>query len=237
MSQNLELSFVMPCLNEEKTIGRCVEGCLAALKKYKIRGEVVVCDNGSTDKSAQIAKSKGASRVVVEKKRGYGNACITGLNEARGKYLLKLDADCSYDPLEVDRFVKHLRQGYSVVMGSRYKGKILPGAMPWSHRYIGNPILTLTANLLCGAGVSDLCCGMKAFSREAYHKFDFQSPGMEFGPETTIKTRQVGLDIKEVPITYSPDGRDRKSNLNQWRDGFRDILFIVKESKLFKDYS
>lgn len=122
-------------------------------------------------------------------------------------------------------------------MGSRYKGEILPGAMPWSHRYIGNPILTLIANLFCSAGVSDLCCGMKAFSRKAFRKLDFQSPGMEFGPETTIKTRQVGLKLKEVPITYFPDGRDRKSNLNQWRDGFRNIHFIVKESKLFKEYS
>lgn len=229
----IELSLVMPCLNEEETIGRCVKNCFAALKKYKIKGEVVVCDNGSTDKSAIIAKKLGA-RVVYEKKRGYGNACIRGLKEAKGKYLLKLDADGSYDPFETNKFINYLRQDYDVVMGSRLKGDILPGSMPWSHRYIGNPVLTLAANILCDARISDLCCGMKSFSRDAFHKMHLSSPGMEFGPETTIKARQAGLSLKEVPITYYPDGRIRKSNLNQWRDGFRDIKYIFTESVFFK---
>jgi len=235
-SSSLELSLVMPCLNEEKSIGDCVKKCKAALKKYKIQGEVVVCDNNSSDRSRDIAAKNGA-RVVIEKKRGYGNACIKGLKEGRGKYLLKLDADGSYDPDEINKFIKHLREGYDVVMGSRFKGKILPGAMPWSHQYIGNPVLTLTANLICGAKISDLCCGMKAFSKEAFKRIKLTSPGMEFGPETTIKTRQVGATLKEVPITYHPDKRARKSNLNQWRDGLRDIRYIISESKFFKKYS
>mgnify|MGYP001578493928 CR=1 FL=1 len=231
----LELSIVIPCLNEEKTVGSCVEQSLAALKKYKIRGEVVVCDNNSTDRSAAIAKRTGA-RVVVEKKPGYGNACIRGLKAARGKYLLKLDADGSYDPFELDKFLKHLRQGWEVVMGSRYKGRILPRAMPWSHQYIGNPILTMAANIFCKGGISDLCCGMKAFTAAAFRKMKLNTPGMEFGPETTIRARQNGLSLKEVPISYHTDGRLRKSNLNQWRDGIRDFVFILRESKMFNKY-
>ncbi len=233
--KNIELSLVMPCLNEERTIGNCVKNCFKALKKHKINGEVVVCDNNSSDKSKEIAKKLGA-RIIIERNRGYGNACITGLKKAKGKYLLKLDADGSYDPVEIDRFIRLLREGYDVVMGSRYKGKILPGSMPWSHQYIGNPVLTLTANLFCSTHISDLCCGMKAFSKNAFQKMNLSSPGMEFGPETTIKARQAGVSLKEVPITYHPDGRIRKSNLNQWRDGLRDISFILKESKLFKTY-
>jgi len=229
----VELSLVMPCLNEERTIGNCVKQCFQALKTYKIRGEVVVCDNGSIDKSAQIAKSLGA-RVVYEKKRGYGNACIKGLREARGKYLLKLDADGSYDPFEIKEFIKYLRLDYDVVMGSRTRGKILSGSMPWSHQYIGNPVLTATANIFCHTRISDLCCGMKAFNRSAFQKLGLTAPGMEFGPETTIKARQIGASVKEIPITYHPDGRARKSNLNQWRDGIRDMVYILKESRLFR---
>lgn len=231
----VELSLVMPCLNEEKTIGDCVKKCLSALKKHKLTGEVVVCDNGSKDRSVAIAKKMGA-RVVHQKKRGYGNACIMGMNSARGLYVLKLDADGSYDPYEAIKFVKKLRQGYEYVIGSRYKGKILSKAMPWSHKYIGNPVLTLSANVFNLAGISDICCGMKAFERDAWKKAKCNSPGMEFGPETTIKARQVGLKVGEVPIIYHHDGRDRKSNLNQWRDGFRDITFIIKESWLFRKY-
>ena len=226
----LELSLVMPCLNEEDTIEKCVKNCQAALKKYKIHGEVVVCDNGSTDQSANIAKKLGA-RVVIEKNRGYGNACIRGLKEGRGRYLLKLDADGSYDPMEIDKFMKYLRLGFDVVMGSRMRGRILSGAMPWSHRYIGNPILTLAANIFCQTNISDLCCGMKAFSRVAFNKMNLTAPGMEFGPETTIKAKLAGLSLKEVPITYHPDGRARKSNLNQWRDGFRDLAFIISHTR------
>lgn len=235
MSENIELSLVMPCLNEEKTIGPCVRVCIEALKKSKIKGEVVVCDNGSKDDSARIAKKFGA-RVVFQSKKGYGNACIKGFNSARGKYILKLDADGSYDPGEAINFVKLLRKGYQYVIGSRYKGKILPKAMPWSHRYVGNPILTLGGRILCKSGISDICCGMKAFERKAWKLAKCSAPGMEFGPETTIKARQAGLKIREVPITYHLDGRERKSNLNQWRDGYRDISFLVKESWIFKKY-
>jgi glycosyltransferase involved in cell wall biosynthesis len=234
--KGIELSLVMPCLNEEKSVGGCVKKCKQALKKYKIRGEVVVCDNNSSDRSRQIAAKNGA-RVVIEKKKGYGNACITGLKSGKGKYVLKLDADGSYDPMEIDKFIKYLREGYDVVMGSRLKGKILPGSMPWSHQYIGNPVLTLAARILCDADISDLCCGMKAFSKSALKRLNLKSPGMEFGPETTIKARQIGATLKEVPITYHPDKRARKSNLNQWRDGFRDIKYIFQESKLFRKYA
>lgn len=232
----IELSLVMPCLNEEKTIGGCVSNCLRALKKYGVEGEVVVCDNGSNDNSIKIAKRLGA-RIVFEKNRGYGNACIKGMISARGKYILKLDADGSYDPLELMKFVKLLRKGYEYVIGSRYKGKILPKSMPWSHQFIGNPALTMAANILCRADISDICCGMKAFERNAWKKAKCEAPGMEFGPETTIKARQKDLRVIEVPITYYPDERERKSNLNQWRDGYRDIAFIINESWLFKKYA
>jgi glycosyltransferase involved in cell wall biosynthesis len=231
----IEVSFILPCLNEEKTIGGCVKKCFMALRKYKLKGEVVVCDNNSVDKSLEIAKKLGA-RVIIERKKGYGNACITGMNNARGKYILKLDADGSYSSDEVAKFVKLLRKGYQYVIGSRYRGKILPGAMPWSHQYIGNPVLTMATNVLCKSGVSDVCCGMKAFERNAWKKAKCKAPGMEFGPETTIKARQAGLSVVEVPIKYYPDKRERKSNLKQWRDGFRDITFILRESRLFKKY-
>jgi glycosyltransferase involved in cell wall biosynthesis len=231
----IELSLVMPCLNEEKTIGKCVEDCLKALKKYKLNGEVVVCDNESKDNSVKIARKLGA-RIVLERKRGYGNAGIKGMNSAKGKYILKLDADGSYNPDEVIKFVEKLRKGYQYVIGSRYKGKILPRAMPWSHQYIGNPLLTLATNLLCKGDVSDVCCGMKAFERNAWKKAKCKAPGMEFGPETTIKARQAGLSVAEVPIKYYPDKRERKSNLKQWRDGIGDIIFILQESWLFKKY-
>jgi glycosyltransferase involved in cell wall biosynthesis len=232
----IEVSFVLPCLDEERTIGKCVKDCFVSLKKYKLKGEVVVCDNKSVDKSAEIAKKLGA-RVIIERKKGYGNACITGINNARGKYILKLDADGSYSPDDAIKFVKLLRRGYQYVIGSRYKGRILTRAMPWSHQHIGNPILTLSSNIFCRSGLSDVCCGMKAFERNAWKRTGCRAPGMEFGPETTIKARQVGLKIAEVPITYYPDKRERKSNLNQWRDGIRDITFIVKESFLFKKYA
>lgn len=235
MPQEIELSLIMPCLNEEKTIEACVKACVQALKKNKIKGEVVVCDNGSKDNSVNIAKKYGA-RVVVEKKKGYGNACIKGFNSGRGKYLLKLDADGSYDPNESAKFLKLLRNGYEYVIGSRYKGKILSKAMPWSHQYVGNPVLTVSAAIFCKSGISDICCGMKAFERKAWRKAGCKTPGMEFGPETTIKARQAGLKVGEVPITYHRDERERKSNLNQWRDGYRDISFIIKESWLFKKY-
>jgi glycosyltransferase involved in cell wall biosynthesis len=225
----------MPCLNEEKTIEKCVLSCVSSLRKYKINGEVLVCDNGSKDNSVKIARKNGA-RVVFEKKKGYGNACMKGFNSAKGKYLLKLDADGSYDPDEAIKFLRLLRNGYQYVIGSRYKGRILSKAMPWSHKNIGNPVLTLSAVLFCKAGISDICCGMKAFEKNAWKLAKCHTPGMEFGPETTIKARQAGLSVGEVPITYHLDGRERKSNLNQWRDGYRDISFIFKESWLFKKY-
>ena len=231
----IELSLVMPCLNEEKTIGKCVAACKYSFKKNKINGEVIVCDNGSEDNSVIIAKKMGA-RVVHQKKRGYGNACIMGMNSAKGKYILKLDADGSYDPDESIKFVKKLRGGAEYVIGSRYKGRILKKAMPWSHQYVGNPVLTLSANIFDKAGISDICCGMKAFEKNAWKRANCKSPGMEFGPETTIKARQAGLRVSEVPITYHRDGRERKSNLKQWSDGYRDIKFILQESWLFKKY-
>lgn len=231
----LELSFVMPCLNEERAIGSCVRKCFEALKKNRITGEVVVCDNGSVDNSVGIAKRIGA-HIVFQKERGYGNACIKGMNAARGKYILKLDADGSYDPNEAVRFIKKLKGGYQYVIGSRYKGRILKNAMPISHQLVGNPVLTLLANVFCKAEITDICCGMKAFERNAWKKAKCLAQGMEFGPETTIRARQVNLKVAEVPITYYPDKRGRKSSLKQWRDGFRDISFILKESNLFKSF-
>jgi len=226
----LEVSVVIPCLNEEQTIGIVVGKALKAFRDNKIKGEVVVVDNGSSDNSAAIAKKTGA-RVIFQEKRGYGNALQKGFQEARGKYLVMGDADDTYDFLDLPKFVKYLRVGYDYVMGTRLKGTIVKGAMPWLHRYIGNPFLTTYLNIIHGTKISDSHSGMRAFTKEAYEKMRPLSPGMEFASELIIRAAEEKLKIKEVPITYYP--RKGESKLHSFRDGWRHLRFMLLYSPFY----
>lgn len=225
----VEVSVVMPCLNEEETLGICLDKALSTLERLGIEGEVVVADNGSTDNSVAIAESKGA-RVVHESKKGYGQAYRAGIEAANGKYVVIGDSDDSYDFTDIGRFVEPLRQGADMVMGTRLKGKIEKGAMPWLHRYIGNPILTGILNLMYRSGISDAHCGMRSFTKEAYRKMNLQTTGMEFASEIVIKATKVGLKIKEIPITLRPDGRSGTPHLRSFRDGWRHLRFMLMYS-------
>jgi glycosyltransferase involved in cell wall biosynthesis len=228
----LELSVVMPCLNEALTVGICVGKAVATMQRLGIRGEVVVVDNGSTDGSREIAAAAGA-RVVPHDLRGYGNALRRGFEEARGRYIIMGDADDSYDFTDLERFVVRLRGGAELVMGNRLKGKILPGAMPWHHRWIGNPILSGFLNFVFRTGAGDCHCGMRGFTKDAFRRMNLQMPGMELASEMVIKARKSGLKIEEIPITLHPDGRDRPPHLRSFRDGWRHLRFILMCSPLY----
>ena len=223
---SLELSVVLPCLNEAKTVGKCVASALAAIKAHGIRGEVVVADNGSSDDSRSLAEAAGA-RVVDAPVRGYGAALMSGIEQARGRYVLMADCDDTYDLSHLDRFLEKLRQGHELVMGSRLKGEIAPKAMPWLHRYIGNPLLTWILNRLFKLSISDAHCGMRAFSKEAYRKLNMSSPGMEFASEMVIKAGRMGLNICEVPTSLSPDPEGRLPHLRTFRDGWRHLRLML----------
>jgi glycosyltransferase involved in cell wall biosynthesis len=215
----------MPCLNEADGVGICVEKALRALAAMGVTGEVVVVDNGSTDGSAEIAARAGA-RVVHEQRRGYGSAYLRGFAEARGRYLVMGDADDTYDFLTIPDFVAPLREGKAdMVIGSRLKGEILPGAMPWSHRWIGNPILSGMLRLLFRTRVSDSHCGMRAFTREAYDEMRLHTTGMEFASEIVVNSLRAGLKIHEIPITYHP--RIGESKLSGVRDAWRHVRFML----------
>jgi len=221
-----EVSIVMPCLNEEETIGICVEKAIETMKKHGIKGEVVVIDNGSTDKSVQIAESLGA-RVLSQPVRGYGNAYIKGLTNVRGMYIVMGDSDDSYDFTDIERFVVPLRDGYDMVMGTRLKGEIKKGAMPWLHRYVGNPVLSGFLNVLFKTGISDAHCGMRSFTKSAFEKMHLSACGMEFASEMVINASKANLKIKEIPITLYPHGRSRKPHLRSFRDGWRHIRLML----------
>jgi len=222
----LELSVVMPCLNEEKTVGVCVEKAASTMQRLGIVGEVLVVDNGSSDRSVEIAEAKGA-RVVRHALRGYGNALRRGFSEARGRYIIMADCDDSYDLTDLGRFVEKLREGYELVMGNRLKGEIKPGAMKWLHRWVGNPILSWFLNLLFRTGVGDSHCGMRGFTKDAVERMNLRMPGMELASEMVIKSSVAGLKISEFPITLSPDGRDRPPHLRSFRDGWRHLRFML----------
>jgi glycosyltransferase involved in cell wall biosynthesis len=222
----LELSVVLPCLNEERTVGVCVTKAVSTMRSLGIEGEVVVVDNGSTDRSREIARAAGA-RVIEEDLRGYGNALRRGFDEAKGRYLLMADCDDSYDLTDISRFLDALRAGADLVMGNRFRGKIEPGAMKWLHRWIGNPVLSRFLNLLFHTGVGDCHCGMRAFSQAAYQRMDLRMPGMEMASEMVIKSSLAGLHIAEIPITLRRDGRDRPPHLRSFRDGWRHLRFML----------
>ena len=224
--ESLDVTIVMPCLNEAETVATCVQKALRGLRENNLRGEVVIADNGSTDGSQDLARSAGARVVSVEKK-GYGNALMGGIAAARGEFVLMGDADDSYDFGHVGRFVAKLRQGYDLVMGNRFQGGIQPGAMPFHHRYLGNPVLSGIGRLFFHSPCGDFHCGLRGFSRKAILGLDLCTTGMEFASEMVVKATLHGLRISEVPTTLSPDGRSRPPHLRSWRDGWRHLRFLL----------
>ncbi len=218
--------MVIPCLNEEENIEQCVRTALGVLRDAGIDGEVVVADNASEDASAELAAAAGA-RVVHEPRRGYGSAYLAGFAAARGRYLVMADADLTYDFREIPRFVEHLEAGAELVMGDRMDN-IHPGAMPWLHRYVGNPILTGVLNVFFRTGVSDAHCGMRALRRDVLPRLDLRTTGMEFASEMVIRASKEKLDIREFPIEYHPRGGESK--LSSFRDGWRHLRFLLVHS-------
>jgi glycosyltransferase involved in cell wall biosynthesis len=221
-----ELSVVMPCLNEARTIGICIRKALDSFERVGIDGEVVVADNGSTDGSQEIAEQLGA-RVVPVAQRGYGSALTGGITAARGRWVIMGDADDSYDFSELGPFVEQLRNGYDLVAGNRFKGGIRPGAMPWLHRKLGNPVLSFVGRRLYGTPAGDIYCGLRGFDRKKIVALDVQSTGMEFAIEMIVKATMNGLRVTEVPTTLSPDAEGREPHLNTWRDGWRSIRLLL----------
>ena len=222
----LVVSVVIPCLNEEENIEACVGTALEVLRREGIPGEVVVADNASEDRSAELATAAGA-RVVTEPRRGYGSAYLAGFAAARGKYIVMGDADLTYDFNEIPKFVEYLDDGADLVMGDRMDN-IQPGAMPWLHRYVGNPILSGFLNVLYRTGVRDAHCGMRAIRRSSLPLLDLQTPGMEFASEMVIRAAKRGLDIRQFPIEYHPRGGESK--LSTWSDGWRHLRFLLVHS-------
>ena len=226
----IEVSVVMPCLNECETVGTCVQKAREALAQSGISGEVIVADNGSTDGSIEIARSLGA-RVVPAEARGYGNALMAGIQAARGRFVIMGDADDSYDFRDVPRFVAELRQGYDLVQGCRLPaggGTVLPGAMPWSHRWLGNPGFSLMSRVMFRAPIHDVYCGMRGFTRAMFDRLELRCTGMEFATEMIIKASLFKENIHELPIALSPDGRrTRRPHLRTMRDGWRTLRFFL----------
>ncbi len=222
----LELSVVMPCLNEAETLQVCIEKAQRAMRNLQVDGEIVIADNGSTDGSQEIASRLGARVVNVEAK-GYGNALLGGINAARGKYIMMGDADDSYDFSNLAPFIEKLREGYDLVMGNRFKGGIKAGAMPPLHKYLGNPVLTGIGRLFFHSPSGDFHCGLRAFSKAAVERMDLRTTGMEFASEMVVKATLHKMRIAEVPTTLSPDGRSRPPHLRSWRDGWRHLRFLL----------
>lgn len=221
-----EVSVVIPCLNEACSISACIDAAVQACRNAGIRGEVVVADNGSTDGSQDIATAHGARVINVEVK-GYGSALRSGIAEARGAFIILGDADGSHDFSEVPRFVEKWRTGHDFVIGNRFQGEIKAGAMSWHHRHLGTPVLSGILNLFFNAGVGDINCGMRGFTRELATRLDLRTNGMEFASESLIKAARAGARIAEVPITMWPDQRNRPPHLRTFRDGWRHLRFIM----------
>ena len=225
-STALELSVVMPCLNESLTLGTCIKKAQATMERLGIRGEVIVADNGSTDGSQALAETLGA-RVVPIEIRGYGSALRGGIAAARGKFVIMGDSDDSYDFTQLGDFVAKLDEGYDLVMGNRFHGEIRPGAMPFLHRFLGNPVLSWLGRLFFGCPVGDFQCGLRAFRKDAIDGLELRTTGMEFSTEMVVKATLFNLEIAEIPTVLSPDGRDRPPHLRTWRDGWRYLRFLL----------
>jgi glycosyltransferase involved in cell wall biosynthesis len=225
-----DLTVVMPCLNEAETLGRCIDKARLGIERSGVRGEILVADNGSEDDSVQIALNRGA-RVVHVKEKGYGNALRGGIQAASGKWIVMGDADESYDFSETDRFVKKLREGFELVAGCRLPhggGKILPGAMPFIHRWFGNPLFSRMAQHMFAAPIHDVYCGLRGFTRKLYDRLELRCDGMEFATEMIIKASLHGARITEIPITLHPDGRKTHApHLRTVRDGWRTLRFFL----------
>jgi glycosyltransferase involved in cell wall biosynthesis len=222
----LELTILMPCLNEARTLAACIRKAQTFLRQQGIRGEVLVADNGSTDGSQSLASACGA-RVVPVVERGYGAALLAGIEAAQGRYVIMGDADDSYDFSALGDFVSELRGGVQLVVGNRFRGGIAEGAMPPLHRYLGNPVLTFLGRLFFGGPLRDFHCGLRGFEREAILGLHLVTPGMEFASEMIVKSLQAGLRVAEVPTTLVKDGRDRPPHLNTWRDGWRHLRYLL----------
>lgn len=222
----LELTVVMPCLNEAETIERCIRKALAWMEKHQVQGEVVIGDNGSTDGSQQLATALGA-RVVDVPRKGYGSALMGAIDAAKGKYIIMGDSDDSYDFSELTLFVEGLRNGNDLVMGNRFLGGIKPGAMPFLHRYLGNPVLSFIGRLFFNCPVGDFHCGLRGFRHDIVSLLDLRTTGMEFASEMVVKATIFGLKIAEVPTILHKDGRSRPPHLRTWRDGWRHLRFLL----------
>jgi glycosyltransferase involved in cell wall biosynthesis len=220
------VSAVLPCLNEAQTLALCIAKAQASFRAMGVEGEVIVADNGSTDRSVEIAESMGA-RVVHEPRKGYGAALQRGIREARGEVIVMGDADDSYDWSNIEGFVRKVQDGYDLVMGNRFEGGIMPGAMPPMHRYLGNPVLSTIARIAFRVPVRDFHCGMRAFSRDAYERMQPQTSGMEFATEMVANAAYQRLRVCEIPTTLHPDKRDRAPHLRSFRDGWRHLRFIL----------
>ncbi|HEX3065521.1 MAG TPA: glycosyltransferase family 2 protein [Candidatus Polarisedimenticolia bacterium] len=225
----IELTILMPCLNEAATVGRCVEKAKGYLARAGVSGEILIADNGSTDGSQGLAEAAGA-RVIAVERRGYGAALQAGIAAARGRYVIMGDADDSYDFSDLDGFLSKLRAGNALVMGNRFKGGIRPGAMPFLNRYLGNPVLSFIGVLFFKSASGDFHCGLRGFERKAILDLGLFMPGMEFASEMVVKAAVNGLRIAEVPIVLHPDGRGRPPHLRPWRDGWRHLKFLLMHS-------
>ena len=223
------LTILLPCLNEAETIEICIKKSQHSLSKFHGAGEVLIADNGSTDGSQKIAEQNGA-RVISVAQKGYGSALIAGINASTSKYIIMGDADDSYDLSKLEEFITSLEEGNDLVMGNRFKGGISPGAMPWLHKYVGNPILSWLGRLFFRVPIGDFHCGLRAFNKESIMKLDLKCPGMEFASELVVKSALHGLKITEVPTKLKPDGRSRRPHLKTWRDGWRHLIFLLTAS-------
>ena len=222
----LELTLLMPCLDEALTLPACLQEARETLEKLQVSGEILIADNGSTDGSQAIAEAAGA-RVIPVTQRGYGHALNTGIQAARGRYVIMADADGSYDFRESGPMLEALRQGADIAMGNRFAGGIHPGAMPWKNRYIGNPVLSYLGRLLFKIPTRDFHCGLRGGSKEAINGLALRTGGMEFASEMVIKAALSGLKMVETPVSLRQDGRDRPPHLRPWRDGWRHLRFML----------
>jgi glycosyltransferase involved in cell wall biosynthesis len=222
----VEVSIVMPCLDEAETLATCIEKARQAIEKDGLAAEIIVADNGSTDGSQAIATRLGA-RVVQVSKKGYGSALIGGIDAAHGELVVMGDADDSYDFTAIAPLIEKLRDGFDLVVGNRFTGGIAAGAMPWSHRWVGNPVLTFISRVFFHTPIGDAHCGLRAFRKEAYERMRLRATGMEFASEMVIKASLKGMRIAEVPVRLAPDGRSRPPHLRTWRDGWRHLRFML----------
>lgn len=229
MEKAIELSIVLPCLNEAETIGICIAKSMKSLQQHAIMGEILIADNGSTDNSREIASSMGA-RIIEVPVKGYGSALNAGFQNANGKFILMADADDSYSLDDIGKFIGELRNGADLVMGNRFAGVIHKGAMPWLHRYIGNPLLSFIGRLFFKSKIKDFHCGIRGLNRERILKLNLSSKGMEFASEIIVKATMSGYHISEVATDLKQDGRTRPPHLKTWRDGWRHLRFLLSYS-------